>query len=203
MYLSLDLPALGKVTRQSPKATPASNVAAQTRLNRRNNSKQAQIKKRQELISATRIFNGVDGAPRIVAVVPLTDDVSAQNVAVTLAQSVDPSAEGPSNGGVWKLRCVHPVEYILSSESSRHRTLGRTASRRHCNSSHYPTNSSTLLSMRARLQTTLSSSSLPMLKSMHGATPSFVHFKHRACLRLSPSSPLPRVRWSRRRNRAS
>ncbi|KAH9935766.1 ribosome biogenesis protein tsr1 [Fomitopsis serialis] len=96
--------AKGKTARQSPKSTPASNVAAQTRLNRRNNSKQAQIKKRQELVSATRIFNGVDGAPRIVAVVPLADDVSAQNAAVALAQSLDPSAEGSSNGEVWKLR---------------------------------------------------------------------------------------------------
>ncbi|EPT04631.1 hypothetical protein FOMPIDRAFT_1034765 [Fomitopsis schrenkii] len=100
---SLKEAAKGKVTRQSPKTTHASNVAAQTRLNRRNNSKQAQTKKRQELISATRIFNGVDGAPRIVAIVPLTDDASAQEVAVTLAQSVDPSAEGPSNDGAWKL----------------------------------------------------------------------------------------------------
>ncbi|TFY62574.1 hypothetical protein EVJ58_g3788 [Rhodofomes roseus] len=101
---SLKEAAKGRTTRQSPKSTPASNVAAHTRLNRRNNSKQTQIKKRQELISATRIFSGVDGAPRIVAVVPLTDDAPAQNVAVTLARSLDPSAEGPSNRGVWKLR---------------------------------------------------------------------------------------------------
>ena len=53
------------------------NVAAQLRQNRRNLSKQLQAQKRAEMIDSSRIFSGVDGTPRIVAVVPLSGDVSA------------------------------------------------------------------------------------------------------------------------------
>ncbi|OSX65953.1 hypothetical protein POSPLADRAFT_1064547 [Postia placenta MAD-698-R-SB12] len=100
---SLKEAAKGRSSGQSPKAAPTSNAAAQSRLNRRNNSKQAQVKKRQALISATRIFSGVDGAPRIVAVVPLTEDVSSRAVASAISRSLDEAIEVPSEGP-WKVR---------------------------------------------------------------------------------------------------
>ncbi|CCL98709.1 uncharacterized protein FIBRA_00713 [Fibroporia radiculosa] len=94
----------GRVTRQSPKAAPTANTTAQSRLNRRNTSKQAQIKKRQALVSATRIFSGVDGTPRIVAIVPLTEDASSKKVATALTSALDSSADISSEEGTWRVR---------------------------------------------------------------------------------------------------
>ncbi|KAF4620522.1 hypothetical protein D9613_000299 [Agrocybe pediades] len=101
---SLKEAAKGKIARQSPKASPASSAAAQSRLNRRNNAKQAQATKRNALISATRIFSGVDGAPRIVAVIPLTYDVSAKSTVKSLAESLDIEADDCPEDGIWKMR---------------------------------------------------------------------------------------------------
>ncbi|OSD06969.1 ribosome biogenesis protein tsr1 [Trametes coccinea BRFM310] len=97
--------AKGRTQRQSPKAKPsASTAAAQLRTNRRNNAKQVQLKKRQSLVSATRIFSGIDGAPRIVAIVPLTEDVKAHDVSERLAQSIDGTLEEDPATGLQKLR---------------------------------------------------------------------------------------------------
>lgn len=97
--------------RQSPKAAPAANASAhQVRLARRNKAKQTQANKRASLISAARLFNGVDGAPRIVALIPLTPDVSAKSVSLSLAQSLDLPTDSTPEFGVWKMKFV---QYFL------------------------------------------------------------------------------------------
>lgn len=96
----------GRTHREPIKSNAGSHSAAQLRINRRNNAKQAQIKKRQSLLSATRIFGGVDGAPRIVAVVPLTEDVKARDVTARLAQAIDGTLEEDNVSGLQKLRCA-------------------------------------------------------------------------------------------------
>ncbi|KAK0505090.1 ribosome biogenesis protein tsr1 [Armillaria luteobubalina] len=101
---SLKDAAKGRVARQSPKAAVSSNTAAQARLNRKNNAKQQQLKKRNALVSATRVFNGVDGAPRIVAVIPLSEDVNVHTIVSALAESLDASTEGFVESGLWKMR---------------------------------------------------------------------------------------------------
>ncbi|KAF9444780.1 ribosome biogenesis protein tsr1 [Macrolepiota fuliginosa MF-IS2] len=101
---SLKDAAKGKIARTSPKAPTSNNAAAQLRLNRRNNAKQAQSKKRGAIVSATRIFSGVDGAPRIVAVIPLTEDVSPRDTIVALAESLEVSAEECPQDGLWKMK---------------------------------------------------------------------------------------------------
>lgn len=73
-------------------------------MNRRNNAKQAQSKKRDAITSATKLFNGVDGCPRIAVVVPLSPDVSAKNVVASIANALDVSAEDCPEDGLWKLR---------------------------------------------------------------------------------------------------
>lgn len=98
---------LGRTIRQSPKVFPTSNAALQSRLNRRNNAKQAQSRKREALISSTRIFNGIDGAPRIVAVIPLTEDVKARDTVCALAESLDVPTDDCPEDGLWKLK--YPV----------------------------------------------------------------------------------------------
>ncbi|KAI0373939.1 ribosome biogenesis protein tsr1 [Pilatotrama ljubarskyi] len=101
---SLKEVAKGRTQRQSPKARALSNAAAQLRTNRRNNAKQVQLRKRQSLVSATRIFSGTDGAPRIVAIVPLTEDVKARDVSARLAQSIDGTLEEDPATGLQRLR---------------------------------------------------------------------------------------------------
>lgn len=74
-------------------------------MNRKNAAKQAQTKKRRTLVSATRLFNGTDGTPRIVAVIPLSEDVTAQSVAMAMAESLDSDiAQTCPEHGLWKLK---------------------------------------------------------------------------------------------------
>ncbi|KAK7473209.1 ribosome biogenesis protein tsr1 [Stygiomarasmius scandens] len=96
--------AKGRVPRQSPKASSTNNNASQLRHNRRNTAKQSQAKKRSALVSATRLFNGVDGAPRIVAVVPLSDDINSAKAIAALAKSLDISTEDVPEKGIWKMK---------------------------------------------------------------------------------------------------
>lgn len=65
-----------------------SSANAQSRVNRRNRSKQIQLRKRQSLLSAVSIFGGADGAPRIVAVVPLCEDVDSRSAVSALSTSL-------------------------------------------------------------------------------------------------------------------
>lgn len=50
------------------------------------------------------MFNGVDGTPRIVAVIPLTDDVSAKESVKQVAKSLGVDAEDVPETGIWKLK---------------------------------------------------------------------------------------------------
>ncbi|KAF9010639.1 ribosome biogenesis protein tsr1 [Cyathus striatus] len=101
---SLKDAAKGRIARQSPKASSGSSVVAQSRVNRRNNAKQVQAKKRGLLVSATRIFNGVDGAPRIVTVIPLSPDINPRIIVDALAGSLEvPSGDCPEDG-IWQMK---------------------------------------------------------------------------------------------------
>lgn len=68
------------------------------KLTRRNQAKQKRITKTASHASATRIFSGRDGAPRLVAVVPLTDDVSPKLAVRSLNGALDLEEEVPEEG---------------------------------------------------------------------------------------------------------
>ena len=104
---------LGKTLKQSPKSSSTATVA-QARLNRRNNAKQIQAKKRQALVSATRLFSGTDGTPRIVAVIPLTPDVSARTTIQGLAEVLDVPAENCPEEGTWRMRWVKSIPLVAT-----------------------------------------------------------------------------------------
>ena len=55
-------------------------------------------------MAATRLFSGADGASRIVAVVPLTQDVSAQAASVSLVTSLNVGVDSSPETGLWKVR---------------------------------------------------------------------------------------------------
>lgn len=64
-----------------------------SKFDRRNQAKQRQLAKRKEHIEETAIFSGRDGAPRIVAVVPLCPDSDPSFAIKQLTQSIDIEAE--------------------------------------------------------------------------------------------------------------
>ncbi|KAH9083911.1 ribosome biogenesis protein tsr1 [Lactarius deliciosus] len=80
--------AKGRVSRRTTKIVHDSGADAQSKLNRRNRSKQIQLRKRQTLLSAVSIFGGIDGAPRIVAVIPLCEDVDSRSAVLALSTSL-------------------------------------------------------------------------------------------------------------------
>jgi pre-rRNA-processing protein TSR1 len=64
-----------------------------SKLDRRNQAKQRQILKHKEHQKETLIFNGRDGAPRIVAVVPLCADADVSAAIKSLTSSLDIEAD--------------------------------------------------------------------------------------------------------------
>lgn len=63
-----------------------------SKLDRRNQARQKQHQKHQEKSQANSIFAGQNGAPRHVAVVPLTPDINVASIIQSLNESVDVSA---------------------------------------------------------------------------------------------------------------
>jgi pre-rRNA-processing protein TSR1 len=99
---------LGRVSRQAAKVLHAPSASAQSKMNRRNHAKQIQLQKRQSLLAAMRIFGGVGGAPRVVAVVPLCDDVTSRAAVSTLAECLELPPQ-TDNECTWKIKFVGPT----------------------------------------------------------------------------------------------
>ncbi|KAG2171939.1 hypothetical protein INT43_001415 [Umbelopsis isabellina] len=87
----------GKINRVSIKQR---GQGPSNKADRRHAARVAQQKKRQEVYETTRVFEGKDGAPKIVAVVPLCDDIDMDLALRNLYQSVEQSVpQGP--GPLW------------------------------------------------------------------------------------------------------
>ncbi|KAG0100718.1 hypothetical protein BGZ93_006603 [Podila epicladia] len=86
--------AKGKVERVSVKTQSTRGFSNRT--DRRNAARLLQQKKREELFRKTKIFDGKNGTPKVVAVVPLCPDVSAEDAVANLFASVD---QVPANKG--------------------------------------------------------------------------------------------------------
>lgn len=69
-----------------------------SKIERRNKARQLQQNKTRDAERESRIFKGKDAAPRIVAVVPLSDDVSGQATVQALLKSLDMQVEVPEVG---------------------------------------------------------------------------------------------------------
>ncbi|KAK7183793.1 hypothetical protein DPSP01_004419 [Paraphaeosphaeria sporulosa] len=76
--------------------TPHQQVLS--KFDRRNRAKQMRINKDHEHAKATNVFNGKDGAPRVVAIIPLCSDVSAAGAVQSLNASLDINEEVPDAG---------------------------------------------------------------------------------------------------------
>lgn len=69
-----------------------------SKFDRRNQARQKQLTKHKEHIRETSVFTGRDGAPRIVAVIPLCDDGDAAAAVRQLNSSIDVEMDVPEEG---------------------------------------------------------------------------------------------------------
>ncbi len=106
---------LGRVSsQQAAKIVHPSNASAQSKLNRRNHAKQIQLRKRHSLLSAVRIFGGVDSAPRVVAVLPLCEDVTSHDVVSAFSRSLEHPTQADQEC-IWKIKFVGPLLHFCAS----------------------------------------------------------------------------------------
>ncbi|RDW90372.1 small subunit rRNA maturation protein TSR1 [Aspergillus mulundensis] len=85
--------AKGKVERGERGTRKTPHQQLMSKLDRRNQARQKQQNKQQERAQATSIFSGQNGAPRHVAIVPLSTDIDTTAIIKSLNESVDVSSE--------------------------------------------------------------------------------------------------------------
>ena len=87
-----------------------------SKFDRRNKAKQKRLTNHHRHVKATSVFSGTDGAPRIAAVVPLCEDVSASSAVRSLNVSLDLEEEVPEEGWVRTTmdRFKQKVSYVLA-----------------------------------------------------------------------------------------
>ncbi|KAL8734720.1 MAG: hypothetical protein Q9181_003109 [Wetmoreana brouardii] len=83
----------GKIDRQEKGSRKTPHQQVMSKLDRRNQAKQMRQIKHQENVQSTSVFAGQNGAPRVVAVVPLCEDCNAASAIQKLNQSVQDDVE--------------------------------------------------------------------------------------------------------------
>ncbi|KAI1007592.1 Ribosome biogenesis protein [Podosphaera aphanis] len=103
----------GKVNNLSHRKTPHQQVMS--KFDRRNQNRQKQQAKHKEHLRETNIFAGRDGVPRIVAVIPLCNNVNATTAVQLMSGSMDIETEIPKEG-IFQVpvdRFKQKIQYIL------------------------------------------------------------------------------------------
>ncbi|KAJ9645926.1 ribosome biogenesis protein tsr1 [Coniosporium tulheliwenetii] len=88
----------GKIETRERGSRKTPHQQVMSKFDRRNQAKQKRLLNHEQHEKATGVFGGKDGAPRIVAVVPLCEDVSAAAAIRSLNSSVDVEEEVPEQG---------------------------------------------------------------------------------------------------------
>ncbi|KAL8736430.1 MAG: hypothetical protein Q9166_000222 [cf. Caloplaca sp. 2 TL-2023] len=89
----------GKIERdRGSRKTPHQQVMS--KIDRRNQAKQIRQTKHKENVKSTSVFAGYDGAPRVVAVLPLCEDCDASSAIRRLNQSIGPDTDMPIEGPI-------------------------------------------------------------------------------------------------------
>lgn len=91
---------IGKVEDGENRNRKSPHQQLMSKLDRRNQARQKQQTKHQENVKATSVFTGQNGAPRIVAVVPLCEDGDARAAVHQLNKSLDIEEEMPRGGPI-------------------------------------------------------------------------------------------------------
>lgn len=107
----------GKVDSLETGSRKTPHQQVMSKLVRRNQMKQKRVSHSAKLAAEGSVFTGRDGAPRIVAIVPLCEDVNSRSVVTQLNSSVDVEAEAPETG-TWRLeipRFKQKLQYLTPS----------------------------------------------------------------------------------------
>ncbi|KAL9599804.1 MAG: hypothetical protein Q9219_003590 [cf. Caloplaca sp. 3 TL-2023] len=102
----------GKIERHERGSRKTPHQQVMSKLDRRNQAKQLRQIKHQENAKATSVFAGQNGAPRIVAVVPLCGDCDAVAAIKNLDKSVDSDVGVPAEGP-WTVRVERFAQNII------------------------------------------------------------------------------------------
>ncbi|KAI5818245.1 hypothetical protein BZA77DRAFT_307753 [Pyronema omphalodes] len=105
----------GKVDDATSISRKGPHQQVMSKIERRNKARQLQQNKTRDAERESRIFKGKDAAPRIVAVVPLSDDVSGQATVQALLKSLDMQVEVPEVGQciTWIERFKQKIQWII------------------------------------------------------------------------------------------
>lgn len=87
---------IGKIEETSSRKTPHQQVLS--KLERRNKARQIATYKQRNVLHAGKIFDGRNGAPRIISVVPLCPDGDAADAVRRLNYSIDTPVDVPNSG---------------------------------------------------------------------------------------------------------
>jgi pre-rRNA-processing protein TSR1 len=88
----------GKVQDLSHRKSPHQQLMS--KFDRRNQARQKQQVKHKEHLRENSVFAGRDGAPRIVAVIPLCEDTNATSAVRVMSESLDVDVEIPEQGSI-------------------------------------------------------------------------------------------------------
>lgn len=101
-----------KVKKATGNGKPGSK---QAKMNRKNTANQLKHKKIAEVVENRKFFDGRQGAPKIVALIPLTDDCDPVSIINSVNKSVDIEAEVPNPGvlDVEVERFKQKIKYII------------------------------------------------------------------------------------------
>jgi pre-rRNA-processing protein TSR1 len=109
-----DISITGKIESDERGGRKTPHQQLKTKLDRRNTARQRQALKHQERSQATSIFAGQSGAPRHVAILPLSADVDAAAAIASINESVDiltdASPDGPTRVRIERFR--QSVQYV-------------------------------------------------------------------------------------------
>ncbi|KKA28760.1 hypothetical protein TD95_004796 [Thielaviopsis punctulata] len=102
----------GRAAPEFARKTPHQHVLS--KLDRKNQARQRQQAKRKEHLQETHIFSGHDGAPRIVAVVPLCVDTDARYAVQKLNGSLDLETDISQDGPIYTPidRFKQKIQYV-------------------------------------------------------------------------------------------
>ncbi|KAI4120211.1 MAG: hypothetical protein LQ338_007175 [Usnochroma carphineum] len=102
----------GKIERHEKGSRKTPHQQIMSKIDRRNQAKQLRQNKHQENAAATSVFGGQNGAPRIVAVVPVCKDCDSNAAIQKLNQSVGADIEMPAEGP-WRVRIERFAQNII------------------------------------------------------------------------------------------
>ena len=109
--------AKGRVEKHQNSKRHKSGKHEMSKLDRKNQARQRQLLKQQQQTQSTKVFAGQHGAPRVVAIVPLCEDIKATDAVRKLNGAIGVDVPIPAEGSCTTRieRFKQSVQYILCS----------------------------------------------------------------------------------------